>query len=63
MLRSVLGFLATLAVIAALVVLAVYTTFRARSVVPFPFNALLGAAVFGLSLLAVVKAATKKFGA
>jgi hypothetical protein len=54
---SVVGFLATLAVLAALVVLAAFATVLARSVVPPPFSGLVGAAVFGVALYVVAKAA------
>ena len=63
MLRSVLGFIATLAVLAALVVLAAFATVLARNVVPPPFSGMVGGVVFGVSLYAVAKAAAKKFGA
>lgn len=62
--RSVLGFLATLAMLAALVLLAVFARNIALSVgVPPRLSGLVAVAVLGVSLYAAAKAAAKKFHA
>lgn len=61
--RSVVGFIATLAVLAALVVLAAFATVLAGRVVPPLVSGLVGGAVFSASFYVVVKAAGRKFGA
>lgn len=62
--RSVLGFLATLAVLATLVLLAVLARSLALGIgVPLPLSGLVAGAVLGVSLSAVAKVAAKKVGA
>lgn len=62
--KNVLVFVATLAVLAALLLLALMARNVARSVgIPPPFSGAVAGAVFGVALYAVAKGAARKFGA
>ncbi len=62
--RNLLAFVATLAVFAALLLLALLARNVARSVgIPPPLSGVVAGAVFGVALYAVVKGAARKFGA